>query len=519
MLALTRIRTILAVVLAAHVASAAAQAIMQNVYTIPPWNNSGWFRGVVNTNDGFTLTARPVESDSADIFDIVLLRADADGSLMWAREYNIAGSQAALGIARTANGANWVIAEDDLGTAYRGMLLRTHPEDDLPLWAWAVQPTADSALRFLNMAPLDNDMVVLGIVSDIATSVGQLVVFRVAPNGSVVWSRRLNNPSLSMMSIVTTADGMVLLAGRGVGSGGEVGLALVALSSAGEVEWNRLYGNDIFNMANSITVDPSGGLLITGSTSQNGEGRGIVIRADAQGVATGMLLFEHEVANGYALADGSMVLFMELPGGVAQMQRVLPTGEVPWVAGLGMSVGLSQLLPYAEGSRYAYITGDFAMTNTITVTTFTAQCVSCTGAPGVAALPTATWLAPGDLIVPTSSYLFGMQPMTMTWSDFGAVGATSCMLPIGVDEHAAQGLNCRFDHVQRTVIIDMPMAERAALSVHDAMGHQMPVTTTRTEGQMLLDVGDASRFTPGVYTIGMHAREGAKSCRFVVGDR
>ncbi|MBK8499944.1 MAG: hypothetical protein IPL52_14270 [Flavobacteriales bacterium] len=512
------IRSTLAVALTLHAASVAAQAIMQNVYTIPPWNNSGWFRGVVNTNDGFTLTARPVESDSADIFDIVLLRTDADGSLMWAREYNMAGSQAALGIARTANGANWVIADDDLGTAYRGMLLRTHPEDDLPLWAWAVQPTADSALRFLNMAPLDNDMVVLGIVSDIATSVGQLVVFRVAPNGSVVWSRRLNNSSLSMMSIATASDGRILLAGRGVGSGGEVGLALVALSPTGEVEWNRLYGNDIFNMANSITVDPSGGLLITGSTSQNGEGRGIVIRADAQGVATGMWLFEHEVANGYALADGSMVLFMELPGGVAQMQRVLPTGEVPWVAGLGMSVGLSQLLPYAEGARYAYITGDFAMTNTITVTTFTAQCISCTGGPGVAALPTATWLAPGDLIVPTSSYLFGMQPMTMSYSVFGAVGATSCMLPIGLDEHDAPELNCRYDPISRYAIIDMPGAGRVALSVHDAMGRLLPLTAARTEGQVLLDASDASRFTPGVYTISMHAREGAKACRFVVGD-
>ena len=501
--------------------TSAGQAIMQSIYTVPPWNNSGWFRGAENTNGGFTLNARPVEADSADVFDMVLLHTDATGELLWSVEYNMPGAQAALGIARAYDDGHWVLGEDhpDGSTVQRGMLMRTD-EYDVPLWTWVVDPPAGTEVRFLCMAPFDNgDVAIVGRIVTTGSGAADLLLLRVVADGSIAWCVRVVGPGLSVVDAVcTTPDDRVVMAGRGMGTAGEQGIALMIYD--GDAMTGRIYGDNLFNNANSVVHDPGNGFLITGSTAVNDVGCGVVLRTTENGAYVDASLYEDEVINGYPLADGSQVLFLAHPGGIALMERVLTNGTVPWTAELGPSIGLSQLLPYAEGARYAFFTGDFGSTNTITVTTFSSQCATCNGQPGIVNTPTPVTWEQHALSMQIYDHILLTSPVTVSTSAFNAVGATVCMLPLGEKEPAAShSLTCAWDAAHNALVVQgaSNLCSRGFV-VSDHTGRVVQSTMGTADGDLVSIAVNASDLASGIYLLRSDCDQEVRACRFAVAE-
>lgn len=493
-----------------------AQPVIQVSYTIPPFYSAGWFRAAENMQNGLTLTARPVQYDSTDVFDAVLLHTGSDGELLWSTEYDIPGSQAALYITPAGDGGSWVLISHtpDASTNRYGMLLRVD-ENDQPMWGWVVDPPDSIEVEFLSMAAYASGGVALiGYVKDLGTQIRQVLITRVHADGSVAWSTRVEEPGLTVLdAVVVRPDEVVSVAGHAIAADGAHGASLTSISGDGSSGWATIYGSG--TDARGLFYRPDAGYLIMGSSSADSVVSGLLIHADDFGTATQARLFAHEVINGHPLADGSMVLFFNLPGGISTMERVDAQGNVPWTAALGTNIGYSQMVPYAEGSRYAFITGDFVQT--INVSTFSSQCQSCSGEPAEAFPPVDATIEQHEPDLQLVPYDLPVVPVSVSTSTFNASGSTACFLWLGLEEADAPAAStCAWNAETGRLIVVLPITAPAHAMLLDAAGRMLPAPAlTRSGEQITVDVHRYA-MSPGVYLLRVGDGASERRCRFVV---
>lgn len=464
------------------------------------------------------MAARPVQTDSADIFDPVLLHTGAEGELMWTTAYEVPGSQLIRRIMRDLSGGSWVVVDDspEGSQFHRGMLIHVD-EYDQPIGSWAVVTPPDLAVTFDGIHRLTNgDLFVHGLIEEVDVGYDGLLA-RITASGETVWAERITGSGLLLLSSTLMSDDRIALVGKGFNGTNEHGVALAAFSSDGELFSTGHYSGDGYGNASAVQYDPWQGLLISGTMTINDTMRGVTIRADEQGFASQMWAYDHEIQNGYSLADGSMVLFVKVPGGEMKMQRVTADGQVPWVAGLGTAIGIPTLHAYAENSMYAYFTGDFDQR--VSVSTFTSNCFTCNGQPAEASWPIVTSVATDELVIDTEPFALQMIPVEVTATAMTASAMSSCMLLLAQPERDLPVVACAWNGLSRELVV-------TGLSVLPLSGHILLDASGRTVGSLDVRAGTVdgtSNFMPipveldaGVYVAHVLSDRGGASCKFVV---
>jgi hypothetical protein len=270
---------------------------------------------------GYVFSGETFSADPAG--DAFIARTDANGNLLWWKNYGTAGYDIAYDIKPLSDGTFIASGLVESATAsYDAFLLRADANGDT-LWTRTFSaPGIEHAVKVIQTS--DNGFLFVGKMFTYANVPGWSDVWLVKTdaNGDTLWTNIIGGPVWEEgMDIIESNGGYVLCGGESSFGSGLYDVLLMKTDLSGNLLWSKTYGGAYIEDCYSIVEAPSGGYAIAGYTETFGPGnsRGtdtsnaFVIRTDFNGdtlwtMSYGGLLKEEcfSIANisggGFALA-------------------------------------------------------------------------------------------------------------------------------------------------------------------------------------------------------------------------
>jgi hypothetical protein len=492
------------------------QSVIQNTFTVEPFNAWVWYRGAVNSENGFTMLTRPLHQGADTTLNIGVIRTDSSGALLETRTLlpDDGGNDAPVHILRSANGTGWIAgmhSSPAFPYGHHTLLMRLDQQDDV-LWSTFFPLLDDHGTTVFDIVETSDGGVALLSMRVPESGENSIpFIIRVDPGGEVLWTKRLNlAPStLYYMDVLPNDD--LVLSGSLIDSTGHSDLLIVGVSADGSVAWGRAFGGDGNDRAYRTVYDPWYGLVTAGSTTVDGISRGVILRTDIYAEGQQTRLYGSSVYDAHAFPDGSLMVFASLPGGT-NMVRLDASGDPLWATVLELNMGEGRLLPYAESSRFAYFSGDWY--ETITLNTFTAQCTSC-GEPGDLTQTSEAFVLPvQNVVVTTSDISIGTESVQITSASCVVQRSLDCELsiPDAIDGPMMPGAQ-RGCSVNADGLIAFTGFGKGPKVIIDASGRsvrQVELRDERTWGDIKA-IG-LPALAPGIYVLA----DRSAGCRFAI---
>ncbi|MBN2541553.1 hypothetical protein JXI42_01700 [bacterium] len=203
--------------------------------------------------------------------DIYLVKVNAEGEEVWSRTYGLPGTarEEAWEVTETGEGDFVLTGASQYGDA---LVLKTNSEGD-SLWARTYGGTFTD-FGYSVIQGSDGNFVVAGYYGtreEMWVWYHDIWVLKLDGDGDTLWCTQFNidiDSDNYGYSIVETPGGGYAVTGL-VNKFGEAGrdMALLKLNSAGEVQWNRVYGTSSTDEGHSLANTSDGGFVIAGKTA------------------------------------------------------------------------------------------------------------------------------------------------------------------------------------------------------------------------------------------------------------
>ena len=224
---------------------------------------------IYQTTDGGYIVAGSTASFGSGDLDLWVLKLTSTGNIEWQHAYGGTGADNANSIQQTSDGGYiiagytasfgagghdfWVLKLDSTGVVE---WQKTYGETDDDV-ALSIQQTSDEGY------------VVAGSVFSFDGGGYDSWVLKLTPTGDIVWQCRYEGSSLPecVTSIQQTSDEGYVIAGKAHSLGaGDMDFWVLKLSSNGDIEWQNTYGGIDTDEANSIQQTSDGGYIVAGWT-------------------------------------------------------------------------------------------------------------------------------------------------------------------------------------------------------------------------------------------------------------
>jgi hypothetical protein len=277
---------------------------------------------VQQTSDGGYIVAGKTYSFGAGGWDIFLIKTDANGNISWAKTFGGTDWDEAFSVQQTSDGgyivAGWTAS---FGAFWDYILLIKTDADGNVIWAknyWgtavsSVQQTSDGGYivaGYPSVIKTDADGNVIwakNYLGTIASSVQQtsdggyilagntfsfgagsadIILIKTDANGNIQWAKTYGEIGNDRAySVQQTSDGGYIVAGftDSFGAGGDI--LLIKTDASGNIIWAKTYGGTVSDGASSVQQTSDGGYIVAGWTASFGAGSGdiLLIKTDANG--------------------------------------------------------------------------------------------------------------------------------------------------------------------------------------------------------------------------------------------
>lgn len=191
----------------------------------------------------------------------------------WVR-YDLTGVDKARAVVATSDCGLLVAGHVDsaFGFYNDAWLVRTNARGDV-LWQQRVSTGGGDDVPYAALETPDGGFVVAGSTrADTTTQDFDFWVVKLDRDGDVEWQRAYGGPEWDAASGVAAAgDGGYVLVGRTESSGaGNIDLWVLRIDAAGGVLWQRTFGGDNHDWAETVVATPDGGFLVGGRTASQG---------------------------------------------------------------------------------------------------------------------------------------------------------------------------------------------------------------------------------------------------------
>lgn len=253
---------------------------------------AGWAVSLCETMDGGSVVAGFTwDSRETDEEDVVLVRTDSEGAVLWARAYEESGSQMPRSVAETDDGG-FVVAgsASSSGAGYRDFLLMRTDADGNLLWSRTFGSPGDDRCEDVR-ATRDGGFILVGSRSGLDAGWGYLDTYLVKTDeaGSEVWSRNLGREGDDVGAAVRQpGDGSYIVLGSSfsLSSSDEGSVRLIRTDEQGREVWSRTLGvpGPMSDSGKSLELAAGDGYILS---TCNG-----IVRTDEEGLEVWSLAWD-----------------------------------------------------------------------------------------------------------------------------------------------------------------------------------------------------------------------------------
>jgi len=381
---------------------------------------------VIQTSDGGFALAGITYSYGAGNYDLILVKTDASGNLLWAKAVGGTDYDQAHTVIQTPDGGLLVAGETrSYASGFSDFILVKFSGDGTFQWAKAIGSTSvDEAFW---MAPCSDGGYILG--GRTGTSGSGFLLVKFLSNDNLGWASVVAGgyyySFLKAADIIQTSDGGYALTATSWSYGaGTDDIILAKLTSAGALEWARAAGTTINDLGFGLVQTPDSGYVVGGETEEYNTGpcEMVVLKYDKHGNFLWAQQFDR---------DGTDDLFSDL--------ALASDGDIVALGTYGNDLALAEFNPGGANCR--------AIQWSPIITAITPSVTACT--PGITSIsPTVTDIAPT------------VSPASIPW--------TTICEELGTEESAGggSGLSIR----GHAVFFALAQESKVRLSVYDPAG-------------------------------------------------
>lgn len=247
---------------------------------------------VIRTAEGGFALGGFMVSAAGNPEDFCALKLNADGSLVWAKTFGGTGSEKGRAIAQTSDGGFVLVGETkSYGSvsSYEILVLKMR-SDGSREWAEAFGSTVASFPDYAYSVGCVGDTVFVGAYTLASAGNNDFLVLKLNPDGTRNWAK-LAGGSVGgrqdlLWSMAPTSDRGLVCVGQTTSYGaGSDDFFVVRLSPEGNMVWARTCGGLGSDIAYSVVQTSDGGYAIFGQTQSAGAAKGdlLLLKLDPSG--------------------------------------------------------------------------------------------------------------------------------------------------------------------------------------------------------------------------------------------
>lgn len=290
---------------------------------------------IKQTNDGGFIIAGYTKSGDETTSDVYLIKLNAEGFLLWKKTFDNA-NQGDVGTDLVLEDDGYILTgrtKMDASRLYSDILLMKTDLQGNMLWQKSMGSTYfDSGNAIIRSS--DGHFVVAGAYNT-GPGVQQPYLIKFNTDGTIIWEQYLTDDQLATInSLQETSEGGFILGGI-TNFGGYRGI-IAKTNSNGELEWSKKFTDHgvLLNSIESIAVASDGGYIVCGEEDRSGydfpvRRHVMVIKTDAEGNQQWIHDYALGGRNGNAFdiqqtLDGGYAL-----AGFMLIEPVYPTLDIP----------------------------------------------------------------------------------------------------------------------------------------------------------------------------------------------
>jgi len=230
---------------------------------------------IARTSEGGFALAGETHSGGAGGADVLLIRLDSVGNIIWAKAYGGAGDDFAYSIAETYD-RGFVIAGETKSYGAGGsdiLILRTDSMGTL-LWARTYGGSLDDYAQSV-VQTQDSGFGLVGVSRSYGSGNGDCILLRLTSSGALSWGRTYGGTNFDLASdLVVVPDGGFLVAGYSFSFSAtdKADFMVIRTNSSGGLSWAKVFGGPSSDYARGIAASSDGNYIIVGSTYSFGFG-------------------------------------------------------------------------------------------------------------------------------------------------------------------------------------------------------------------------------------------------------
>ena len=263
-----------------------AYAVVSFAKTYGGWSYDS-ATSVQQTSDGGYIVAGSTTSFGAGKRDIFLIKTDAEGNIIWAKTYGGTEDEFASSVQQTSDGG-YIVAgfTNSFGTGESDILLIKTDANGNIIWAKTYGGMSDDEAYSIQQTS-DGGFIAAGSTWSFDAVVYDAFLIKTDANGNIQWAKTYEVIALdNALSVQQTSDGGYIVAGYTITiSGVGADIFLIKTDEKGNIQWAKTYGVTSYDYATSVQQTSDGGYIMAGGTYSFGVGGRdlFLIKTDANG--------------------------------------------------------------------------------------------------------------------------------------------------------------------------------------------------------------------------------------------
>jgi len=228
---------------------------------------------VQQTSDGGYIVAGGTLSFGAGVADIFLIKTDAFGNVQWAKTYGGMNADFAYSVQQTSDGGYMVAGTTfSFGAGGDILLIKTDANGDI-MWAKTYGGTNFDFASSVQQTS-DGGYIVAGYTYSFGAGYSDVFLIKTDAFGNVQWAKTYGEAGDEVAySVQQTSGGGYIVAGYTWSFGaGLSDVFLIKINASGNLQWAKTYGGTNYDIAHSVQQTSDGGYIVAGGTNSFGAG-------------------------------------------------------------------------------------------------------------------------------------------------------------------------------------------------------------------------------------------------------